>query len=194
MEVHDKSLLNTVWNKLYQKSVIMDYRIEMSEELSLGEDLVFNLNYLDACGRQGFIIQNQILYNYVRNGKESLDNGYRDDYHYAVQRMYDAFYGFCEKRSIETNKVFWKWAMWMYDEVLCNTYSQSSRQSAWRRYRFNDRVMKDQRLAEIVKQIGRDNGVPAYVGYRSRSYAILLLMRYYERYKKIVKKRRNVDE
>ena len=161
----------------------------MPEDLSLGEDLVFNLSYLEVCGRKGFIIQNQLLYNYVRDGKESLDNGYREDYHYTVQRLYDAFYGFCIRKNIMINELFWKWAMWMYREALNNTNSEDNKQNIWKRYKINDRVMKDWRLTEIIKQIGQGNGMPAYVGYRSKSYAVLLLMQFYEKCKTNCKER-----
>lgn len=189
--VHHRSLLNTLWNKLYQKSIISAKHIYMPEDMSLGEDLVFNLQYLDACGRQGFVIWNQSLYNYVRNGKASLDNCFLDSYHYVVQRMYDALYQFCEKNKIVLDEIFWRWALWLYEEVLRNTYCSDNPQNICQRYRYNNKVLKDQRLARTVKQLGKSIGLPAYVGYNSKNYGILLLMFYYEKCKRALRDKKS---
>lgn len=181
--IHRKSLLNSPCNKLYQKSVIVANHIFMPEDISLGEDLVFNLRYLDVCDRRGFIVWNQPLYNYVRSDKESLNNCFLNNYHYAVQRMYDALSEFCEKKLIVCNEVFWQWALQMYERVLRNTYNSSNPQNGYQRYRYNNKVLKDQRLAKIVNQLGQSIGIPAYVGYKSRNYGVLQLMHYYEKCK-----------
>ncbi|MDO4269003.1 MAG: glycosyltransferase family 2 protein, partial [Eubacteriales bacterium] len=43
-------LLNSPFNKLYSRKLLLESGVRMRPDLSLGEDLVFNLDYLDALG------------------------------------------------------------------------------------------------------------------------------------------------
>lgn len=46
-ELYEKNLLNSPWAKLYRRSLIGNQRF--SKEVALGEDLLFNLEYLKKC-------------------------------------------------------------------------------------------------------------------------------------------------
>ena len=47
MKLSEQVLTNQPWNKLYRTEVIKEARITFPDKLSLGEDLLFNLQYLD---------------------------------------------------------------------------------------------------------------------------------------------------
>jgi len=57
-----KMLYGSVWPNLYRKSIIDKYGIRFLQGIVLGEDLLFNLDYLSHC--QNVQIVNQSLYRY----------------------------------------------------------------------------------------------------------------------------------
>lgn len=70
-------LINPPWNKIYNNTIINKYEIRFSEALDLGEDLLFNLEYLRYCNKISFI--NEPLYNYVI-GTQTLSTKFRENY------------------------------------------------------------------------------------------------------------------
>lgn len=68
-------LFNFVTNKCYDLNFIKENNILFDKDTNIGEDLRFNLDYLDKCsGNIGFI--NKCLYHYVKRGGESLSISY----------------------------------------------------------------------------------------------------------------------
>ncbi|MEY8441569.1 glycosyltransferase family A protein [Lactobacillaceae bacterium 24-114] len=53
------------WNKLYKMEIIRNHDIEFDKEISLYEDLVFNLEYLNFCKK--ISVGNQNVYHYVKH-------------------------------------------------------------------------------------------------------------------------------
>lgn len=80
----DKFLFNVVWNKLYESDILLKNKIEFPEDLSLGEDLIFNLSYLLYMNR--VIILDEPLYLYTYCG--GLSSGYRHDMFDIIDRLY----------------------------------------------------------------------------------------------------------
>lgn len=72
-KMYVKNLINTPWNKLYIKNLITHY---FDEDISLGEDLIFNLKYMDNISN-GINVINDCLYYYVHANKESLTSKFR---------------------------------------------------------------------------------------------------------------------
>jgi glycosyltransferase involved in cell wall biosynthesis len=71
-------LFNFVTNKLYCLDVIKEKRIMFDENVNIGEDLKFNLDYLDNCnGCIGVI--NKPLYHYIRRDNNSLSLTYHEN-------------------------------------------------------------------------------------------------------------------
>lgn len=58
----DEQHLLPVWNKLYRMDVIRDNNIQFPENIHIGEDYIFNLNYLTCC--QFVAIHKKALYYY----------------------------------------------------------------------------------------------------------------------------------
>lgn len=80
----DKFLFNVVWNKLYERQIIIENGIIFPEGLSLGEDLLFNLSYLSYI--KNIVILNEPLYLYSYCG--GLSAGYRQDMFDIIDCLY----------------------------------------------------------------------------------------------------------
>lgn len=93
-ELFQKGLINPPFNKIYKKSLINHW---FDEQISLGEDLLFNLDYLKNCRTITTLAKS--LYHY-RIGDHTLSSTYREDgfeialsqYH-AVRRFKRALWG-----------------------------------------------------------------------------------------------------
>ena len=63
---------NVLWNKMFRKSIIDENHIRMDTRLSMGEDFLFILEYLDCCSN-GIKLISKTDYNYVlsQNGLQA---------------------------------------------------------------------------------------------------------------------------
>jgi glycosyltransferase EpsJ len=62
-QFYEIGLLQAVWNKIYRKDIIMEFNLSFNKDLSLGEDMLFNINYFKSCNKISLI--NDVLYNYT---------------------------------------------------------------------------------------------------------------------------------
>ena len=77
-ELYDKNLLNYPWNKIYDEKIIKENKIKFEENITLGEDLLFNLKYFEFV-KGDIVVLNECKYNYILRDNESLDNKYYKD-------------------------------------------------------------------------------------------------------------------
>lgn len=70
---------NVLWNKIYSKDIIIENNIHFSENISNGEDLLFNVQYLTyITGKIVFL--NECTYHYVWTDGNSLSSNVSDNY------------------------------------------------------------------------------------------------------------------
>lgn len=65
-----------LWNKLYLRKIIISNHLRFSNEVSLGEDFIFNLQY--CCHVKRIVIIDKPLYYYVQISNSSLDRKKKD--------------------------------------------------------------------------------------------------------------------
>lgn len=65
---------SAVWNKVYKRSVIEKNKLKFNEDLVLGEDLIFNINYF--CNVKNIDLLNYKLYDYLQT-ENSIMRSYR---------------------------------------------------------------------------------------------------------------------
>lgn len=58
------SIIYPVWNKLYRSSLIKKYGLQMRKDIEIGEDLIFNLNYIQHI--ESFSVLSQCFYHYYQ--------------------------------------------------------------------------------------------------------------------------------
>ncbi len=102
--------INPPFNKLYDMEVILKYGIRFPEDMSLGEDLWFNLSYQEKF-RGGWKIISDPFYYYRENRDGSLSNSYRRDLFEIQQRTADVLYHFMQNIGIwneDSQKVYYE--------------------------------------------------------------------------------------
>lgn len=72
----DTHMLYNIWNKVYLKNIIDENKIEFSD-LNFGEDMIFNMHYLNHVDK--FFNSSNIYYHYVKERKNSITTKYNHD-------------------------------------------------------------------------------------------------------------------
>lgn len=67
-------VFNQPYNKIYDKGILYKHNILFDESLEIGEDINFNLDYLQFC--KGLFFINECLYNYYEDRENSLCHKY----------------------------------------------------------------------------------------------------------------------
>ncbi len=71
-ELHQKTLLQQLWNKVFRGDVIRRNNIHFDESISIGEDFRFILSYLQFAEHEQVALINASLYHYMRDQAGSL--------------------------------------------------------------------------------------------------------------------------
>ncbi len=74
-ELYNSAYINFSWNKLYLSEIIKDNKLRFDNNCSLGEDLVFNLNFIKHSCK--ILILNKALYHRVEENTLSLSRKFR---------------------------------------------------------------------------------------------------------------------
>lgn len=123
MTLHEMWLDAGPCNKLYTAEVIRNAGVHFPDDLSLGEDWLFNLAYIDASKNCRIAVVTKPLYNYVRGNNDSLDSKYRRD----LLGIYRKLNAECEshlknwKVPQEQMEKFFNSRFYLYEKVLRNT-------------------------------------------------------------------------
>lgn len=88
----NSELINSVCTKMYKKSIIDCNNIYFDENVVVGEDFIFNINYISQIDNM-LIISDNILYYYIDNNYLSnlLYDNYFDDRVYLLGKLNDYF-------------------------------------------------------------------------------------------------------
>lgn len=97
MSLHEMWLDAEPWNKLYRTDIVQTAKVRFPEDLSLGEDWLFNLAYIDASANEKIVVVTKPLYNYMRGNDESLDSKYRKDLLDIYRRLNDTCLSYLRK-------------------------------------------------------------------------------------------------
>ncbi|MBT2216747.1 glycosyltransferase [Virgibacillus dakarensis] len=98
-ELYKNVLLPSPCNKLYDAAVINDYDIRFDKHFTMGEDLLFNLAYLNVCDRIHII--RDTLYNYCMN-HNSLTKVFKEDLMENQQVLIGRVQDFLQRKNCYT--------------------------------------------------------------------------------------------
>ncbi len=93
LSLYEKSFLNMPWNKLYKKALAGRF----DTSLSLGEDLLFNLDYLSRCQRIA-VLSEPLCYYIQEEQKVTLSSKKRKDRQMLARRICQATEDFYEEQ------------------------------------------------------------------------------------------------
>lgn len=120
--VKEHYLFNELWNKLYVSSIVKEHAIAFNEEFELGEDFIFNLDYLKWVEKASYL--NEPLYLYT-DGQEGLKLRYRAnkfEIEYALTKYLEEFY---KEKNYPNDYIYNRLARVYYNGIL-NIYQINS--------------------------------------------------------------------
>ena len=149
-KLYSWQLLNSPCNKIFDIEKIKKHNILYKQELSLGEDMIFNLDYLNVCSGNIKII-NKSLYYYVNDDKESLDNKYYDNLFEIYRELFKKINHSMEilgtdydkyKKDINLDYFY------LIEKVLTNTLNKKNKDSFFNKLKYNNYILssKDCRM------------------------------------------------
>lgn len=150
MNIFSKNILNSPCNKLYVKEKIELY---FDSGLSLGEDLLFNLQYLDKLDKVSFV--GGKLYHYIER-EGSLTKKYRSDSIDIAEKLYKASIEFVLKHDLgddavqDVSRIFIKSVIYgFYDIYVVSDMSSKDKRekiSWWMKMETIQTALKHSRL------------------------------------------------
>lgn len=151
MVLYQKWLIQQPWNKLYSTGLIKENNICFQEDLSLGEDILFNLVYLNTANSD-IVIVNKPLYNYIRTEKESLDNKFYRNLNDIYNRIFERLFYYGDKWEISKAdyQLIINARFYAFENVLRNTFHPKS--DIQNKYQYNSDVLKSQEFMEVLEK------------------------------------------
>lgn len=184
MTLHEMWLDAGPCNKLYRSDIIKSSGVRFPEDLSLGEDWLFNLAYIDASENGRIAVITKPLYNYVRGNDESLDSKYRSDLLDIYRRLNNACLTHLQKWEVSDAQMtkFFDSRFYLYERVLRNTMRAPDK-SMRKGIRWNNAFLHSAEFREALET--RECFVhPLYLmAYRSGSYRAVLFLNQLNKWK-----------
>lgn len=183
MTLYELWLLQMPWNKLYDAELIKKDKLCMDESLNLGEDLVFNLQYLNAVLNTDIVIVNKPVYNYVINYNNSLDNKYCSNLLQSCEKTNNIIKNYMVKWKIDSSQEYKYYNMCFnkYERILDNTFKKGNLQSKKEKVQFNNSVIKSEKFKQALENRTRFVHPLLIKAYKTGNYKNVL------RLKKLIK-------
>ena len=177
MTLHEMWLDTGPWNKLYAAKIIKESGLYFPIDLSLGEDWLFNLAYIDASANNKIAVVTKPLYIYVRGNNDSLDSKYRQDLLDIYRRLNAECLAHLERWGVPQAQIekLYDSRFYMYEKVLRNTM-RAPNMSRREKRKWNSTFMRSKEFQEALNT--RKCFVhPLYLSaYRSGSFINVLLV------------------
>lgn len=177
MLAHERWMDSTLWNKLFRRSVIVDADIVMDRHLSLGEDMMFVFQYLDAA-RDGICVINRPMYLYAHLSDGTLDSKYRPDLKEIYDLLDDRILGYLRKWEVSEGHIrkYYNSVFYMQERILRNTFRTECPLPNRKKYRMNRQILRSEKFRTALDR--SDCFIhPMYrIAYRTGSYHLVQLM------------------
>lgn len=176
MSLHEMWLDAEPWNKLYRTDIVQTAKVRFPEDLSLGEDWLFNLAYIDASANEKIVVVTKPLYNYMRGNDESLDSKYRKDLLDIYRRLNVTCLSYLRKWKLPAEQIekFYNSRFYLYEKVLCNTMRAPDKTKR-EKIKWNSTFMQSDEFKESL-QTRQCFVHPLYLfAYRSGNFSNVLL-------------------
>lgn len=172
-----KYLLNSPVNKLYRLKLIREQQLSMNEEISIAEDLEFNLQYLDAAGECKVVVLNDLSYFYVRNGESSLDHGYRQNYYSIHKQILLLLWDLCQKWKVpKEDYPLYYHRYWEYmQSALANNECKDAGMNWFEKMHANSRILSNSMFQKCLAYKRGSIGRGSYLTLRTGCYFLVWL-------------------
>ena len=175
-----QNLLNSPCNKIFESKIIKENNILYDINLSLGEDLLFNLQYLQYVSGDIRVI-NKCTYNYIWEEKISLDNKYYPKLFEIYKGVYHKLYKSLIENDSNMEKyepIYWKRYFFMMEKVLLNTFSKENKDSILKKLKTNNYILNQKDFKTSLNYLDNNDIKKIYLlSLKSGNYTVVYLCR-----------------
>lgn len=169
-------------NKIYEKEILINNNIKFCESLSLGEDKLFNLDYLRCLGDKVIILKDP-LYHYILREKESLDYKYYPDMFSIYTKLNKITYDDAKLYNAnDENFNKWFWLLYFYNlqrVIVSNTFHKDNKDSFLKKFYTNYKIVKSSEFRMCIKNLTDDDIDKEYLNVL-RSFNYMKIFMYQE--------------
>lgn len=155
MLLFEKILVQGPCLALYRTEIVRKHNIRMREDLSLAEDILFNLAYLDALDRTAIGIVNKPNYIYQDENPNSLYRKYRQNLLDINEAVHQSLVHYLRKWNISDEaswQIFYDTAFYNYRTIFKNTFHKLNPMSSKEKIAYNSEIMKQQSFQVILQK------------------------------------------
>ena len=175
-------IFNFVTNKIYDLGKIIDYGIRFDEDVNIGEDLKFNLDYLEAC--TGYIgMVNKPLYHYIKRSNNSLSLTYHENDIEDTKTIYRRFIDWeTGQKDVTYDQILVIKGIYITDWTsrlaTMYDYYQGRKMRSKVRKALNSEIRSSE-YQGLLKQVykGKKISTIRYLALRSRNFGIFCMLR-----------------
>lgn len=180
MLLKDKCFTQMPWHRLFDALLVRETGLKMEESLSLGEDLLFNLVYLDTEKRTTIVFLNSTCYNYINDSAGSLNRKYRKDL-LEINQYLDARVKFyLEKWEIvdkDSWQRFYNSAYYSYEHVVDSVFSEENRMSRKEKIAYVNEILKSDDFQHVLNERNCPLNKGFVFAFRIKNYGLYLLLK-----------------
>ena len=164
------------WNHLYTTKFVKEHKLRFDETLALGEDILFNLDYLDCCENTTICVINKPLYHYMVDGSDNACKKYYADYLRIEECINRGIKTKLDKWNIEKANIgfFYSIAFWGYESALRSTFNSQNTMSKSEKIKYNNSIMRKSEFVEALTNIEKTINPIYRFAYKSRDYRFVL--------------------
>ena len=131
----------------------------------LGEDMIFNLDYLEKCSGSIRIV-NEVLYYYAQDDRESLDNRYYDN----LFSIYKVLLKKIESTMdiLGTNYEVYKYDInlgffYLIEKSLNNTFNKKNKDNLINKVKYNNSILGSKEVRRCILNLGNSSLRKSYI-------------------------------
>ena len=137
--------INSPVNKVYRNSIIKNNNIKFDEEISIGEDLLFNIEYFTSSKK--IYILNKELYHYEVSNNKSLTKKYKEDKYEQLMYVNDRIKKITN--SLESTKIK-RAILYVKLKSICSCILELFHENC---------KYSTQKKVNFIKKIRKENGI-----------------------------------
>lgn len=186
-----KILAQSPVNKLFDLSLIKEKKIRFDESLSLGEDMLFCLEYYKACKNDSVLCINNCLYNYLRTGDESLSKKYYPDLLAIDEKLYGKLEECIVSWGADEEQMgnFANSRFYRYISALENTYKAGNKATSKEKKKTNNNILRSPEFKASLKNIKSYIHPIHKIAYKSGSWTLVRIAYKITSLKQVLKRR-----
>lgn len=155
MRLFEAVLIQSPCLALYKTNIVREHHLKMRTDLSLGEDLLFNLTYLDALGDILIGIINKPNYIYIDEDQTSLNRKYRKNL-LSIQEMINhslaCYLGKWNNTDDQSWRMYYNAVLYNYISALNNTFHKDNAMSLREKISFNNRLLTNDEFRTALQR------------------------------------------